>query len=131
MVLILRSRVRKATEPIRTKFTFFYMSMLLLVSGNTPLAYITRVDNVSGSKFNTDVILYCTHKNVFYVFSGVGFMQRKMMVSFSPPMVIEQDGDSYAIKVITPVRTNEFKFKLGDEFDHVSMSGKSCKVWNH
>lgn len=46
----------------------------------------------------------------------------------SPSVVIEQSGDVFSIKTVTPVRTQEDAFTVGQPYEMDSMGGLTMQV---
>ncbi|CAG9585187.1 unnamed protein product [Danaus chrysippus] len=53
----------------------------------------------------------------YFTAVGVPYIGRKMMSMSSPLMEISVDGDYITIKTSSVMRTNETKFKIGEEYD--------------
>ena len=47
----------------------------------------------------------------------MGYLARKIANQISPTHDVEQDGDSFIIKIHTPRGTQVMNFKVGEEFD--------------
>ncbi|PSN56475.1 Fatty acid-binding protein [Blattella germanica] len=58
---------------------------------------------------------------------GVPFMARKMMAMATPIVEIAEQDGTWSIKTSTMVRTNELKFKPGEQYDEVMPSGDVLK----
>ncbi|CAB3255272.1 unnamed protein product [Arctia plantaginis] len=53
----------------------------------------------------------------YFIAVGVPFMGRKMMAMSSPLLEITIDGETMMIKNSSLIRTVEYKFKLGEEYE--------------
>ncbi|XP_068630046.1 fatty acid-binding protein-like [Battus philenor] len=53
----------------------------------------------------------------YFIAVGVPFMGRKMMAMSSPLMEINFDGENMSIKNSSLLRTVEYKFKMGEEYE--------------
>ena len=59
---------------------------------------------------------------------GVGLMTRKLGNKSSPTVTITESGGEYTFKQESLVKTSEFKFKVGEEFDEVTADGRQGKL---
>ena len=59
---------------------------------------------------------------------GVGLMTRKLGNKSSPTVTISESGGEYTFKQESLVKTSEFKFKVGEEFDEVTADGRQGKL---
>ena len=59
---------------------------------------------------------------------GVGLMTRKLGNKSSPTVTITESGGEYTFKQESLVKTSEFKFKVGEEFDEVTADGRQGKI---
>ncbi|KAK3603280.1 hypothetical protein CHS0354_007611 [Potamilus streckersoni] len=59
---------------------------------------------------------------------GVGLVTRKLANMTKPVTEISILGDQWTIKTITPIKTVEATFKLGTEFDEVTLDGRKVKT---
>ncbi|XP_028165345.1 fatty acid-binding protein-like [Ostrinia nubilalis] len=53
----------------------------------------------------------------YFIAVGVPFMGRKMMAMSSPLMEITLDGETMTIKTSSLIRTVQYSFKLGEEYE--------------
>lgn len=62
-------------------------------------------------------------------FRAVGMAEEAVQKFSSGKTVwsISHDGDNYSVTVETPIGLKEVKFKLGEEFDEISPTGKPVK----
>merc|ERR1711874_681494 len=54
---------------------------------------------------------------------GVGLLTRKLGNKTSPTVTITQEGDEYTFKQES-IKTSEFKFKVGQEFEEITADGR-------
>ncbi|KAL3857252.1 hypothetical protein ACJMK2_011943 [Sinanodonta woodiana] len=59
---------------------------------------------------------------------GIGYVMRKLMNNTKPVIQINVDDDLWTVKTITPTKTAEVIFKVGTEFDEVTLDGRNIKV---
>ena len=59
---------------------------------------------------------------------GVGLMTRKLGNKSSPTVTISESGGEYTFKQESLVKTSEFKFKVGEEFDELTADGRQGKL---
>jgi fatty acid-binding protein 3 len=59
--------------------------------------------------------------------TGVGFVMRNMAKVQNPTVEISTEGDTVSLKTITTFKTQEIKFKLGEEFEEKRLDGSVCK----
>lgn len=62
-----------------------------------------------------------------YQFSGVGWLIRKLGAAVSPTVVITEDNGVYTMKTESTFKSQELKFKLGEEFDEKTFDGRNVK----
>ena len=60
--------------------------------------------------------------------SGIGFATRKAAILLTPTVTITKNGDKYTMKTETKLKTTEFTFELGKEFDEARQDGKTVKA---
>ncbi|KAL3857012.1 hypothetical protein ACJMK2_011715 [Sinanodonta woodiana] len=58
---------------------------------------------------------------------GIGYVMRKLMNNTKPVIQINVDDDLWTVKTITPTKTAEVIFKVGTEFDEVTLDGRNIK----
>jgi fatty acid-binding protein 3 len=61
-------------------------------------------------------------------FSGVNFVLRKVGNTITSYEEIIQTGDVWEIKMTSTFKNVYLKFKLGEEFDDVTLDGRKVKV---
>ncbi|KAL6076264.1 hypothetical protein STEG23_018608, partial [Scotinomys teguina] len=59
--------------------------------------------------------------------SGVGKASRKLGCLAKPTVIISADGDVITIKTKSIFKNNEISFKLGEEFEEITPSGRKNK----
>lgn len=70
-----------------------------------------------------------TYNYVFIIFLlGVGRVNRKLGCLAKPTVTISVDGDVITIKTKSIFKNNEISFKLGEEFEEITPSGRKNKV---
>ena len=64
---------------------------------------------------------------------NVGFVLRKAIVNLKPEHIIKQDGDNFHIITKTPIRNQEVKFKVGEQYEQKHMTedrmNRSIVTW--
>ncbi|XP_063972355.1 fatty acid-binding protein-like isoform X2 [Diachasmimorpha longicaudata] len=63
----------------------------------------------------------------FFRILGVPYIPRKMMSMANPRIEISQNDDEWTLKNVTMLRTQEIKFKLGEEYEEFMPSGVVLK----
>ncbi|VDL98641.1 unnamed protein product [Schistocephalus solidus] len=53
---------------------------------------------------------------------------KKVEEVLNAPMTIERDGNGYSMHADSSVMKYEYKFKLGEEFQHATLSGQQIKA---
>ena len=60
--------------------------------------------------------------------AGVGMVMAKLGSTARPTLTINVDGDQWTVKSETTFKTNFITFKLGEEFDEVTVDDRHMKV---
>jgi len=58
---------------------------------------------------------------------GVGLVTRKLGNKSSPTVTVTEEAGEFTFKQESLVKTSEFKFKIGQEFDEVTADGRQVK----
>lgn len=62
-----------------------------------------------------------------FIYTGVGFVLRKIGNSVSPTVELKKDGDKYTLVTSSTFKNTEISFELGKEFDEETMDGRQVK----
>uniref|UniRef100_A0A5F9C4P5 Fatty acid binding protein 7 n=1 Tax=Oryctolagus cuniculus TaxID=9986 RepID=A0A5F9C4P5_RABIT len=58
---------------------------------------------------------------------GVGFATRQVGNVTKPTVIISQEGDKVVIRTQSTFKNTEISFRLGEEFDEISVDDRNCK----
>lgn len=61
------------------------------------------------------------------IWTGVGFVLRKIGNSVSPTVELKKDGDKYTLVTSSTFKNTEIAFELGKEFEEETMDGRTVK----
>lgn len=59
---------------------------------------------------------------------GVGFATRQVGNVTKPTVIISQEGDKVVIRTQSTFKNTEISFRLGQEFDELTVDDRNCKV---
>jgi len=57
-------------------------------------------------------------------------VMRKLGASTKPTLIISHNADTWKIKSESSVKTTEYEFQFGKEFDETTADGRKVKVYN-
>ena len=63
----------------------------------------------------------------FMIALGINFLQRKLAGTAKPDYDITKNGDYYTLKTVAPLKSSEFTFKFGEEFEQDRINGERVK----
>ncbi|XP_067015283.2 fatty acid-binding protein, muscle [Anabrus simplex] len=82
------------------------------------------VSQFSGKKYKLES---STNFDEYMKAIGVGAVTRKVGMTLTPVVELQVNGDTYTFSSDSKVKSTQIKFKLGEEFDEVTLDGRKVK----